>query len=113
MNLEHYRHRLLSEQHEASSRLERAIASAREASARLPHDSADEGAVAALKDQQFAQADAARQLLDQVRGALDRIENGTFGLCAEDGEPFDEARLEAVPWAAFCHKHDRRLRSTS
>ena len=84
MNLEHYRHRLLSEQHEASSRLERAIAGAREASARLPHDSADEGAVAALKDQLFAQADAARQLLDQVRGALDRIENGTFGLCAED-----------------------------
>ena len=113
MNLEHYRRRLLSEQHEASTRLARAIAGAGEASDGVPHDSADEGSSAALRYQQLAQADAARHFLDQLRGALDRIENGTFGRCAEDGEPIDEARLEAVPWAAFCHRHDRRPRSAS
>jgi RNA polymerase-binding transcription factor DksA len=112
MNLEQYRQRLLLEQREVSTRLERAIAGASEASDRVPHDSADEGSSGALRYQQLAQADAARSLLDQVRGALSRIENGTFGRCAEDGEPIEEARLEAVPWAAFCHKHDRRRAST-
>ena len=112
MNLEQYRQRLLVEQQEASTRLERAVAGASEASAGVPHDSADEGASGALRYQQLAQAEAARSLLNQVRGALDRIENGTFGICAEDGEPIEEARLEAVPWAAFCHKHDRRRGAT-
>ena len=112
MNLEHYRQRLLVEQQEALTRLERAVAGAREPSDGVPHDTADESSSGELRDRQLAQAEAARTLLDQVRDALERIENGTFGRCAEDGEPIEEARLEAVPWAAYCHRHDRRRLST-
>ena len=112
MNLEQYRQRLMLEQREASARLERAVAGASEASAGVPYDSADEGASGALRYQHLAQAEAARSLLDQVRGALARIQNGTFGRCAEDGEPIEQARLEAVPWAAFCDRHDRRRGAT-
>ena len=111
MTLEHYRRLLLLEQQQAATRLERAVAAVSEARDAGPHDTAAQGADGALRYQQLAQAEAARALLDQVRGALKRIENGTFGKCAEDGEPIDEARLEAVPWAAFCDTHDRRQRS--
>jgi DnaK suppressor protein len=112
MNLEHYRQRLLAEERQALTRLERAVASVSEPSDGVPHDTADESSSGELRYRQLAQTEAARSLLNQVRDALDRIENGTFGRCAEDGEPIEEARLEAVPWAAYCERHDRRRSST-
>lgn len=113
MNFEHYRQRLLAEEQAAFTRLDRAVASVTEPSDGVPHDTADESSSRELMYQQLAQAEAARSLLNQVRDALDRIENGTFGKCAEDGEPIEEARLEAVPWAAYCERHDRRQLSTT
>ena len=113
MNLEHYRQRLLAVQQETLTRLERAVASVTEPNDGVPHDTGDESSNGDLRYQQLAQAEAARTLLNEVRDALERIENGTFGRCAEDGEPIEEARLEAVPWAAYCHRHDRRRPSTS
>ena len=112
MNFEHYRRRLLAEEQEALTRLERALASVSEPSDAVPHDTGDESSRGELRYQQLAQAEAARSLLNQVRDALDRIENGTFGRCAEDGEPVEEARLKAVPWAAYCETHDRRRSPT-
>ena len=113
MDLEHYRQRLLAVEQEARTRLERAVARVSEPSDAVPRDTADESSSGDLRYQQLAQAEAARTLLNQVRDALDRIKNGTFGTCAEDGEPIEEDRLEAVPWAAYCHRHDRRRPSTS
>jgi len=113
MDLEHYRQRLLAVEEEALTRLERAVASVSDPSDGVPRDTADESSSGDLRYQQLAQAEAARTLLNQVRDALDRIENGTFGRCAEDGELIEEDRLEAVPWAAYCHRHDRRRLSTS
>lgn len=113
MNLEHYRQRLLAVYQGTLTRLERAVAGVSEPSDGVPHDTGDESSSGELRYRQLAQVEAARTLLSEVRGALDRIENGTFGRCAEDGEPIEEARLEAVPWAAYCQKHDRRRPSTS
>jgi len=38
-------------------------------------------------------------LLTQVLGALKRIDEGTYGLCVNCGQPIPEKRLEAIPWA--------------
>lgn len=35
-----------------------------------------------------------------IRAALQRIEDGTYGICINTGEPIPEARLDAVPHAA-------------
>ena len=113
MTIEHYRDRLLLEQEEASARLERAVAGFSEPSDGVPHDTGDESSSGELRYRHLAYATAARTLLNQVRDALNRIESGTFGRCAEDGEPIEEDRLEAVPWAAYCHKHDRRRSPTT
>jgi len=40
--------------------------------------------------------------LMQIDGALERIEDGEFGICLECGEPISPKRLAAVPWAAHC-----------
>ena len=46
-----------------------------------------------------AQARAAAAEIDR---ALDKIENGTYGLCEQCGQPIPDARLQALPQAALC-----------
>ena len=41
-------------------------------------------------------------VLAQISAALERIEDGEFGLCVECEEPISPKRLAAVPWAAHC-----------
>ena len=38
----------------------------------------------------------------RITAALDRIENGTFGICAACGEEISPERLAVVPFAARC-----------
>jgi DnaK suppressor protein len=42
------------------------------------------------------------KLLREIGGALHRIDNGTYGICAECEEPISSKRLDAVPWARYC-----------
>ena len=42
------------------------------------------------------------QKLRMVRAALDRLEDGQYGICAECGEPIPPKRLQAIPWAQYC-----------
>ena len=39
--------------------------------------------------------------LYQIDQAIDRIHNGTYGVCELTGKPIESARLEAVPWTRF------------
>ncbi len=42
------------------------------------------------------------RLIKKVRQALERIENGTYGICEQCGEEISIKRLEARPVAAKC-----------
>jgi DnaK suppressor protein len=42
------------------------------------------------------------KLLREIAGALHRIEQETYGICAECEEPISSKRLDAVPWARYC-----------
>lgn len=42
------------------------------------------------------------RLLAEVVAALDRIDAGTFGRCADCGRPVGQARLDALPYARQC-----------
>ncbi len=46
--------------------------------------------------------DNVRELRHQVREALRRIADGTFGACARCGKEIDRERLDALPHAPFC-----------
>jgi len=43
-----------------------------------------------------------RNLLADVEHALDKLEQGTYGLCDICGQPIDPDRLEALPQASMC-----------
>jgi DnaK suppressor protein len=46
--------------------------------------------------------DRESSLLRNVRAALRRIDDGTFGVCLHCEEDISPKRLAAVPWTAFC-----------
>jgi DnaK suppressor protein len=49
------------------------------------------------------------KLLREVKDALRRIEQGTYGVCYECDEPISSKRLDAVPWAKFCVSCQERI----
>ncbi|HWP99105.1 MAG TPA: TraR/DksA family transcriptional regulator [Vicinamibacterales bacterium] len=42
------------------------------------------------------------KILQAIEEALQRIENGTYGICRDCGEPIAPARLNAIPWTRVC-----------
>lgn len=49
--------------------------------------------------------------LAKVNAALDAMENGSYGVCAECGDDIPYERLIAIPYTAFCitHSEDRSV----
>lgn len=52
-----------------------------------------------------------RELLQKVNFALQRIEDGSYGLCNECKNPIAVARLKAIPYAQTCLKCQEKLES--
>ena len=46
--------------------------------------------------------------LAAIDAALQRIEDGTYGLCGSCGQPIGAERLEALPWTTQCIDCKRR-----
>ena len=40
--------------------------------------------------------------IQRINFALERIENGQYGLCCQCGLPIDEARLDLIPETPLC-----------
>jgi DnaK suppressor protein len=108
MNLEHYRQRLLELERELVQRLGTDVEIARDAGDDQA-DAGDLGRLDELKEEYFALAQTDSELLAQVRAALRRIDQGTYGRCIVDGEPIDEKRLESVPWTPYCLRHQAEI----
>jgi DnaK suppressor protein len=53
--------------------------------------------------------DSERRLITEIDLALQRIDNGTFGICEGTGQPITRARLEAQPWARYSVEYARKL----
>lgn len=43
-----------------------------------------------------------KTLAREIGDALERVKDGSYGMCDECGEPMLVRRLEAIPWARFC-----------
>jgi DnaK suppressor protein len=108
VDVEKYRQRLLGLERELVRKLEREVEAAR-ASAEDQAEPGDQSVAHELREAYFTLAQSDSQLLANVRGALRRIEDGTYGRCVVDGRPIEEERLEAVPWTAFCARHKQEV----
>jgi len=73
----------------------------------MPIHMADIGTDNYEQDFALGLLDSERKLLHEINDALQRIEDGTYGICEGTGEPIPYARLEASPWARYCVAHAR------
>ena len=109
MNVEKYKERLRKLEKQLDSRTSRDLENGRENLIDTAHDSGDASVSDVAVDSEFTEAELNSAILQQVQDALRRIDSGTYGKCAVDGQPIEAKRLEAVPWAAYCVKHQALL----
>jgi DnaK suppressor protein len=88
----------LEKEQELLNNLQRTVAVGRERPEIVGIDPGDQSVFSEQKESMFAESHRHTTLLNKVREALKRIEEGTYGRCIEDGETIPEARLHVVPW---------------
>lgn len=65
-------------------------------------DALDEVQNAAERELAIRNLDRESNLLRNVRAALRRIDEGTFGVCVHCDEEISPKRVNAVPWTPYC-----------
>jgi len=65
-------------------------------------DALDEVQHAGERELAIRNLDRETNLLRLVRGALGRIEDGSYSVCLHCEEDINPKRLNAVPWAPYC-----------
>jgi DnaK suppressor protein len=65
-------------------------------------DAIDEVQRAAERELAIRNLDRESQLLRNIRAALARMDEGTYGICVRCEKPISPKRLAAVPWTPFC-----------
>ena len=68
----------------------------------MPTDMAELGSANFDQELTLSLLGSEKDALDQIDGALKRIEDGSFGQCEECGMKIAKPRLEAIPYAALC-----------
>ena len=106
VNLNLLRSRLESERKRLTEELEQLKSSVRPAEERRegsPFGKREEEATESFELERRLTLE--KRIIDQLAGvehALQKFEDGTYGLCDNCGQPIDPARLEALPQASLC-----------
>jgi len=109
MDIQHYKQRLLDLEKTLSVRIGQDADQGRGEFIDSAHDVGDASVADEVASEDFTEAEHNAEVLQQVRDALGRVKDGTFGTCIVDGGPIEEPRLEAVPWTPYCLKHAQGL----
>ena len=67
-------------------------------------DALDEVQLAGERELAIRNLDRDSNMLRQIRRALGRIADGSYGVCLHCDEDISPKRIAAVPWAAYCIK---------
>ena len=113
MDVNTYRQRLIELEASLSNHVRRGVGSGREQSIDIAADVGDASVADESESEDFAEAELDTSTLSQVRAALRRIETGTYGQCLVDGGPIEASRLDAVPWAPYCIRHQKLFEAGS
>ncbi len=71
-------------------------------------DDGDWSVVDLAEDVSLRQLSAHRENLMKIDEALRKIDQGTYGICEECGEPITEERLRILPFAIYCRECQER-----
>ncbi len=73
---------------------------------------ADAGSYTFERERDLSLVGNLRDLIEKVRAALARIDDGSFGHCEVCGEPIEAERLDALPYTTLCLADARRRSRT-
>ena len=76
-------------------------ASARESSGELSLNSPDAGSETFNRDVALSMVANEQEALEEIEDAIDRIFDGSFGICHETQKPIKKTRLKVVPFTRF------------
>lgn len=99
---DHYKKKLLEKKNELYRVVSMTEQYGREADGDSTQDVADKAANSYTKEFLFSQSSNERNVLQMVNEALNRVEDGTFGVCVSCDNEIQQKRLEAVPWTRHC-----------
>ena len=68
-------------------------------------ESGEGDTIAVERDRDLALSAAARQAVDDIDRALERLDNNTYGFCVAGDDIIPKERLEAIPEASVCVEH--------
>jgi len=100
--LARFRKILLKEREQIVGEVKQIVESSKEMGQDGIQDIGDEAANIYNKQVLLSLNENERQRLKEVDESLDRIENGTYGICEECGGPISIKRLEVRPVAKYC-----------
>lgn len=100
--LAYFRQKLLDWRSALLAEADATIAELRDDSHHEVGDEVDRASREASQTLDLRTRDRCRKLLGKIDAALARIDDGSYGLCEETGEPIGLARLEARPVATLC-----------
>jgi RNA polymerase-binding transcription factor DksA len=63
-------------------------------------ESGEGDTIAVERERDLTLSAQARDAVRQIDEALERFDQGVYGICIHSGQPIPKARLEAIPWAA-------------
>ena len=96
------RERLLSQRQEILDLYKHDLRVGQQSGDEASEDIVDRANNAYQREFMFNLSGAERRLLRQVEGALERLEQGEYGICDHCRDPIGAKRLKAVPWARYC-----------
>jgi DnaK suppressor protein len=99
--LEYFKEKLITKQHSLNHMVQRAEGYGREKEPDI-QDVADMAVESYTKEFLFGKSSGDRHILQMIQEALDRIDDDSYGVCANCENPIQPKRLEAVPWARHC-----------
>jgi DnaK suppressor protein len=108
MNTNELKKQLQAKERELLAGMARSAEEARKASGAEVQDRTDQVASSEMKEGRSLENSYDWNLLIEVREALRRIEDATFGKCADCGQQIDGDRLNAIPWTRYCLNDQNR-----
>lgn len=110
--IRHFEQRLHKRQQELRGAIDNALAEAKTGDAiqsmGAVRDPGDDSVAELSASTNLRMLDREAAELRDVEDALERIREGTYGVCIEGGEEIERERLEAYPAAKRCLDHERR-----
>ncbi|HTZ89919.1 MAG TPA: TraR/DksA family transcriptional regulator [Alloacidobacterium sp.] len=101
-NLRHIEEKLLQQQAVLERSMLTAVEQGRQTVTDATQDIADQAVSSYQKELLFTQGTNGHNQLSQIRLALERIGEGSYGECLQCGNTIGAKRLEALPWTPYC-----------